>query len=249
MSFPYPYRRESHRMAQRRSRLRAAMSSEPKTQFPCDHLIVFRIMEGMLRVGLTGGIACGKTNALAEFERLGVYGIDADQIGHEVIQPDGSAYGEVVEKFGHEILNENGTIDRSRLGKIIFSNESRRLDLNQIVHPHILVEVERVLRSLEDDLSTLRPTLAMVDAALMIETGAYKRYDVILVVYCHQEIQLRRLMTRDGLGESEALLRIGSQMPLLEKIRYADFVIDNSSRLSDTNRQIHHTFLELISRA
>ena len=206
-------------------------------------------MEGMLRVGLTGGIACGKTNALAEFERLGVYGIDGDQIGHDVIQPDGSAYGEVVERFGNEILNEDGTIDRSRLGRIVFTNESRRLDLNQIVHPRILAEEERILSSLEDELSTLRPNVAMVDAALMVETGSYKRYDVILVVYCHQEIQLRRLMTRDGLSESEAWLRIGSQMPLLEKIRYADFVIDNSSRLSDTRRQIHHTFLELTSRS
>ncbi len=203
----------------------------------------------MLRVGLTGGIACGKTNALVEFERLGVYGIDADQIGHEVIQPDGSAYGEVVEKFGAEVLNEDGTVDRGRLGRIVFSDESRRQDLNQIVHPRILAEQERILRSLEDELSTLRPRVAMVDAALMVETGSFKKYDVVLVVYCHQEIQLRRLMTRDGLSESEALLRIGSQMPLLEKIRYADFVIDNSSRLSDTRRQIHHTFLELISRS
>ncbi len=206
-------------------------------------------MEGVLRVGLTGGIACGKTNALAEFERLGVYGIDADQIGHEVIQPDGSAYSDVVEKFGTEILNEDRTIDRSRLGSIVFSDESRRQDLNQIVHPCILAEQERILRSLEDELSTLRPQVAMVDAALMVETGSYRKYDVILVVYCHQEIQLRRLMTRDGLPESEALLRIRSQMPLLEKVRYADFVIDNSSRLSDTRRQIHHTFLELVSRS
>ena len=89
----------------------------------------------------------------------------------------------------------------------------------------------------------------MVDAALMVEAGSYRRYDVILVVYCHQEIQLRRLMTRDGLSEPEALLRIRSQMPLLEKVRYADFIIDNSSRLSDTRRQIHHTFLELVSRS
>ena len=150
---------------------------------------------------------------------------------------------------GTEILNEDRTIDRSRLGSIVFSDESRRQDLNQIVHPCILAEQERILRSLEDELSTLRPQVAMVDAALMVETGSYRKYDVILVVYCHQEIQLRRLMTRDGLPESEALLRIRSQMPLLEKVRYADFVIDNSSRLSDTRRQIHHTFLELVSRS
>ena len=128
-------------------------------------------------------------------------GIDADHIGHEVIQPDGSAYSEVVERFGTEILNQDGTIDRSRLGRIVFADESRRQDLNQIVHPRILAEEERILHSLEDELSTLRPKVAMVDAALMVETGSYRRYDVILVVYCHQEIQLRRLMTRDGLSE------------------------------------------------
>ena len=203
----------------------------------------------MLRVGLTGGIACGKTSALVEFGRLGVYGIDADHIGHEVIQLDGSAYSEVVERFGTEILNQDGSIDRSRLGRIVFADESRRQDLNLIVHPRMLAEEERILHSLEDELSTLRPKVAMVDAALMVEAGSYRRYDVILVVYCHQEIQLRRLMTRDGLSEPEALLRIRSQMPLLEKIRYADFIIDNSSRLSDTRRQIHHTFLELVSRS
>ena len=206
-------------------------------------------MGAMLRVGLTGGIACGKTNTLVEFGRLGVYGIAADQIGHEVMQPDGSAYTEVVERFGTEILNDDGTIDRSRLGRIVFAHESRRQDLNQIVHPRILAEEDRILRSLEDELSTLRPRVAMVDAALMVEAGSYRRYDVILVVYCHQEIQLRRLMTRDGLSEPEALLRIRSQMPPLEKIRYADFIIDNSSRLSDTRRQIHHTFLELVARS
>ena len=155
----------------------------------------------------------------------------------------------MVERFGTEILNDDGTIDRSRLGRIVFAHESRRQDLNQIVHPRILAEEDRILRSLEDELSTLRPRVAMVDAALMVEAGSYRRYDVILVVYCHQEIQLRRLMTRDGLSEPEALLRIRSQMPPLEKIRYADFIIDNSSRLSDTRRQIHHTFLELVSRS
>ena len=202
----------------------------------------------MLRVGLTGGIACGKTNALIEFEKLGVYGIDADRISHELIFPGRPAYEEVVETFGNEILNDDGTIDRSRLGTIVFGDGSKRRKLNRIVHPLVLAEEERILSSLEDELSTLRPKIAMVGAALMIEAGFHRKYDVILVVYCHQEIQLRRLMARDGLGEAAALRRIGSQMPLLEKVGYADFVIDNSSRLSDTRRQIHHTFLELASR-
>ena len=128
------------------------------------------------------------------------------------------------------------------------SHASIREQLNRIVHPCILDEQERMLRGLEDEWSTLRPRVAMIDAALMIETGSYEKYDVIVVVYCHQEIQLRRLMTRDALSEAEALMRIRSQMPMLEKVRHADFIIDNSSRLSDTRRQIHHTFLELVSR-
>ncbi len=201
-----------------------------------------------MRVGLTGGIACGKSNALIEFEKLGVYGVDADRIAHDVIHPGGPGYTEVVETFGNEILDDDGTIDRSRLGKIVFGDDSKRQELNRIVHPRVFAEEERILRSLEDELSTLRPRIAMVGAALMIEAGSHRKYDVLLVVYCRREIQLRRLMTRDGIGEADALRRIASQMPLLEKVRYADFVIDNSSRLSDTRRQIHHTFLELMAR-
>ena len=202
----------------------------------------------MLKVGLTGGIACGKTTSLSEFERLGVFGIDADQIAHKMILPGGPAYGEIVDMFGNEILKDNRVIDRKRLAMIIFQDESKREKLNQIVHPHVLTEQERILCTLEKNIGTYQPKIAMVDAALMIEAGTYRRYDVILVVYCNQEPQLRRLMTRDSLGENEALIRINSQMSLAEKVRYADSVIDNSNGLNDTRRQIQNIFSDLKSR-
>ena len=153
-----------------------------------------------------------------------------------------------MDMFGNEILKDNRVIDRKRLAMIIFQDESKREKLNQIVHPHVLTEQERILCTLEKNIGTYQPKIAMVDAALMIEAGTYRRYDVILVVYCNQETQLQRLMTRDSLGENEALIRINSQMSLAEKVRYADSVIDNSNGLNDTRRQIQNIFLDLKSR-
>jgi len=202
----------------------------------------------MLKVGLTGGIACGKTNVLKEFDRLGVCGVDADQVSRDIMQPGGSAYGPVVELFGQKILSADNSIDRGKIGQIVFANPKKRLRLEAIVHPLILKEQERILAALEDELGSRLTRIAMVDAALMVETGSYQRYDLIVVVYCNPEIQLGRLMTRDHLSEEEAQSRLDSQMDPFEKVRYGDFVIDNSGRFSDTKLQIQDTFHELVSR-
>lgn len=202
----------------------------------------------MLKVGLTGGIACGKTNVLKEFDRLGVFGVDADQVSRDIMQPGGSAYGPVVELFGQNILRADNSLDRGKIGEIVFANSEKRLRLEALVHPLILEEQERILVALEDKSGSRRTRITMVDAALMVETGSYQRYDLIVVVYCHPEIQLRRLMTRDHLPEEEAQSRLDSQMDLSEKVRYGDFVIDNSGRLSDTKLQVQKIFHELVSR-
>ncbi len=202
----------------------------------------------MLKVGLTGGIACGKSYTLSEFQKLGVYGIDLDRIGHKVIEPDGPAYQPVVDAFGDGILNAEGLIDRKRLGKIVFSDEEALKKLNAIVHPHIFQEEQRRMNALQYPLSNVRPKIAMVDAALMVETGAHKNYDVLIVVYCKLEVQLRRLLYRDNIPEDEALRRVRSQMPLLKKVRYGDYIVENSGRLSSTREQIRHTYTELLSR-
>ncbi len=202
----------------------------------------------MLKVGLTGGIACGKTNVLKEFDRLGVFGVDADQVSRDIMKPGGSAYGPVVELFGQKILRTDNSIDRRKIGQVVFTNREKRLRLEAIVHPLIFEEQERILAALENELGSRLTRIAMVDAALMVETGSYQRYDLIVVVYCNPEIQLRRLMTRDHLSEEEAQSRLDSQMDPFEKVRYGDFVIDNSGRFSDTKLQIQNTFHELVSR-
>ncbi len=203
----------------------------------------------MLKVGLTGGIACGKSFALKEFEKLGVYGIDADEIAHSVIEVGQPAFQKVVEEFGEEILDPVGGIDRKKLGKVVFADEQARQRLNGIVHPHIFEEERRQLEALENPLSNLRPAIAMVDAALMVETGSYRRYDKLLVVYCRPEIQLRRMLFRDNISEEDALRRIASQMPVFEKVKFADYLIENSARVSDTREQIRQIYAELVARS
>jgi len=200
----------------------------------------------MLKVGLTGGIGCGKSHILREFHKLGVYTIDADEIAHEAILPDRSAYEQILETFGPEILASDQTIDRKILGERVFSDEKAREKLNQIVHPLVREEEARRVAELEGR-EDLKSPIIMVDAALMVETGSYRKYDFVVVVYCYPQVQLQRVMARDRLSEEEALQRIQSQMPLLEKIKYADYVIENSGRLSETNEQVKHTFTELVN--
>ncbi len=199
----------------------------------------------MLKVGLTGGIACGKSHILREFHKLGVYTIDADEIAHRAILPDTSAYSEILDCFGKDILAPDDTIDRKKLGRIIFSDEPARQQLNEIVHPRVRQEEARLTSDFEAEEEPRSPII-MVDAALMVETGSYRKYDFLIVVYCHPRIQLRRLMSREGFSEEQAMQRIGSQMPLMDKIRYADYIIENSSRLSETHDQVKHVFTELV---
>lgn len=200
----------------------------------------------MLKVGLTGGIACGKSHTLREFHKLGVHTIDADQITHEVTQPHKPAYKKIVEEFGTGILKPDRTIDRKKLGKIVFSDESARDRLNRVVHPYILEEERRRISGIENKINKLRSPIFMVDAALMVETGSYRHYDIIIAVYCHPAIQLQRLVTRSNLSEEEALDRINSQLPVLEKIKYAHYIIANSGKLSETHEQIKHVLTELV---
>jgi len=197
----------------------------------------------MLKVGLTGGIGCGKSHILKEFHKLGVYTIDADEIAHAVILPDRSAYGQILDTFGPEILALDRTIDRKKLGERVFSDEKARERLNQIVHPLVLEEEARRIAEFEEREEPKSPII-MVDAALMVETGSYRQYDFVVVVYCPHQVQLQRVIARDRLSEEEALQRIQSQMPLLEKIKYADYIIESSGRLSETNEQVKHIFTE-----
>lgn len=205
-------------------------------------------MEGMLHVGLTGGMACGKSYTLRELRRLGAHTIESDEIAHQVIEPGKPAYEKILAHFGKDILREDQTIDRKKLGTIVFADAAARQKLNQIVHPYVFEEEERLKATLAQDPGKLRSPVVVVDAALMIETGSYRKYPVLMVVYCHPAIQVQRLMRRDSISEEEAMRRISTQMPILEKVQYADYVIENSGKLSETQEQVKQVFAALLQR-
>jgi dephospho-CoA kinase len=196
----------------------------------------------MLQVGLTGSIAVGKSFVCEIFRRLGAFVLDADQTAREVVSGNTLGLRQIVENFGAEILQPNGELDRIKLGAIIFSDERKRMLLNSIVHPLVIEAQDEWLRMRERENPD---AIAIIEAALMIESGGYKRFSKLIVVWCHIDIQLERLMLRNKLSEAEALQRINAQMPQEEKKRYADFLIDTSDGFEDTRRQAVEIFEKL----
>src|SRR5215208_6037489 len=179
----------------------------------------------MLRVGLTGSIGVGKSFVASVFIELGCHLLDADQTAREVVMPGTPGLMALTQEFGEEILNSDGTLNRKQLGAVVFADESRRQRLNQLLHPFIIARQDEILNAWEAE----DPHgIGIVDAALMIESGGYKRFDKLIVVHCRPEVQLERLMLRDNLSRDEALRRINSQMPQDEKQKYADYLIDTS---------------------
>lgn len=196
----------------------------------------------MLRVGLTGSIAVGKSYVTGLLSEFGCRVLDADAVARKVVEPGSKGLSAVVEAFGAEVLKEDGTLDRAKLGAVVFSDESKRALLNSLLHPLIIEEQDETLLGWERE----DPNgIAVVDAALMIESGGYKRFRALIVVHCQPEIQLARLMQRDGLGEAEAAQRIASQMPQEEKLRFADFEIDTSEGFEDTRRRTQAVYGKL----
>ncbi len=198
----------------------------------------------MLRVGLTGSIAVGKSFVSAVLSELGCRVLDADETAREVVAPGSLGLASIVREFGQEVLKEDGNLDRVKLGAIVFQNEDKRQLLNSILHPFIIAAQDEKLHEWEVD----DPNgIAVVDAALMIESGGYRRFDKIVVVHCRPEIQLHRLIDRGGLTAEEAKARIESQMPQDEKMLYADFLIDTSGDKIDTRRQAEDVYRALES--
>ena len=188
----------------------------------------------MLKVGLTGSIAVGKSNVCSIFEELGCHVLDADRTAREVVKPGTPGLASIVSEFGPEVLSKDGELDRKRLGAIVFADENKRKLLNSIVHPLVIETQDRWIRRCEE---RDPQGIAIVDAALMIESGGYKRFDKLIVVWSEPAIQLKRLMLRDNLTREEAEKRINSQMPQEEKKRYADMLIDTSRGYDDTREQ------------
>lgn len=188
----------------------------------------------MLKVGLTGSIAVGKSFVVSVMRELGCHTLDADQTAREVVAKGTDGLAEIVSLFGKQVLTDSGELDRKRVGSIVFADEEKRELLNSIVHPRVLAVQDKWLsRVTRDD----PDGIAVVDAALMIESGGYRRFDRIIVVWCLPEIQLQRLMMRDGLSEADAKRRIAAQMPQDEKKLFADDLIDTSKGLDETRRQ------------
>lgn len=190
----------------------------------------------MLRVGLTGGISTGKSTIGMMFVELGCHLIDSDRITHQLLEPGQPVHMAVVNAFGPRVLAPDGTIDRRILGNIVFKEDPpSRATLNNLLHPAIIQRQQDWLKEME---AKDPDGVALVDAALMIEVGTYKNYDKIVVVKCTPEIQRQRLLKRSGLSEDQIEERIRSQMPMEEKVKFADFVIDNSGDLAGTRRQV-----------
>jgi dephospho-CoA kinase len=185
----------------------------------------------MLRVGLTGGIACGKSAVLRRLQAFGFQTLDLDQVAHELLAPGGGAHRLVLEAFGPSIRREDGTIDRKALGAIVFADDLERRRLNGIVHPLVRLEEARWARE-----AGQRSRILVTDAALLVESGMHLRFDRLVVVFCSPEEQLRRLQARDGLSEAEARARIEAQMPIAEKRTFGHLEIDTSGSQQETAR-------------
>jgi len=197
----------------------------------------------MLRVGLTGSIGVGKSFVASVFVELGCHVLDADQTAREVVMPGTPGLKALTDAFGEEILNTDGTLDRKQLGTLIFADPNQRQRLNNILHPFIIARQDEILNAWEAE----DPDgIGIVDAALMIESGGYKRFDKLIVVHCRPEVQLERLMLRDKLSRDEALRRINSQMPQEEKQKFADYLIDTSDGFELTRSRSVEIYNKLI---
>lgn len=200
----------------------------------------------MLRVGLTGSIAVGKSFVTSIFSELSCHTLDADVTAREVVLPGSAGLEAVAKTFGNEVLNPDGTLNRQHLGELIFGDEQKRQKLNQILHPFIIARQDEIMREWERE----DPQgIGIIDAALMIESGGYRRFDKLIVVHCRPEVQLERLMLRNGLSRDDAEARINSQMPQAEKQKFADFLIDTSDGFESTRSRTVDVYEQLVKLA
>jgi dephospho-CoA kinase len=196
----------------------------------------------MLRIGLTGSIGVGKSFVASVFSELGCHVLDADDAAREVVAAGSAGLKDVVAEFVNQILRDDGTLDRSKLGTLVFENAEKRATLNSILHPYIIAQQDRRLRELE----VKDPEgIGIVDAALMIESGGYKRFDKLIVVYCRPEVQIQRVMARNKLSREDAERRINAQMSQEEKKKFADYLIDTSDGFEAARKRTEEVYGEL----
>lgn len=197
----------------------------------------------MLSVGLTGGIASGKSLAATFFAEHGAYLIDADVISRDIVMPGQEGHRKVVEEFGVAILAEDGAIDRKKLGDVVFADAAKRGMLNSILHPLI---IGRIQKEIEQRAAVCPESITIVDVPLLIECGMYHDFDRIVVVVADRNIQKARLMERNCLKNGEAEDRLRAQMAIMEKTKYADYIIDNNGSREELERQVARTYALLV---
>ncbi len=193
----------------------------------------------LLSVGLTGGIACGRSTVGSYFSALGACVVDMDEVAHDLMKPSGEAVGALTAAFGEKVVDAAGGIDRRRLGGIVFHDAGARRRLEAILHPMIRAAAGRIIEAFA---RSRGGGIAITDAALLVETGGYRRYHRLIVVSCRPELQLERLMKRDGLSEQEASARIAAQLPLADKERLADYIIETSGSRARTQARAREVF-------
>ncbi len=200
-------------------------------------------MRRFLLVGLTGGIATGKSTVTAMLRGPSVRIVDADALAREVVEPGTPALARIVAEFGPEVLRPDGRLDRARLGEMVFPDPARRKRLEAITHPAIRARFEQIMANLEREGFD---GLLIWDAALLVESGGNRKMDRVVVVTTDPATQLRRLMERDGCTEEAARARVASQMPLAVKARYGDYVIDNSGTREQTEARVREVYRSLL---
>jgi dephospho-CoA kinase len=194
-------------------------------------------------IGLTGNIASGKSAVASMLEDLGAKVIDADDIARKVVEPNEPAWREIVDTFGQDILNPNETINRKKLGEIIFNDNEKRKILNDITHPKIIQKVRERVETYKNE----NVEVVIIEAALIVEKGGLKDLiEKLIVVSSDEESQIERLTKRNSLSKEEALSRIYSQMPTSEKALHGDYIIDNSGTIKNTQNQVNNIWLEIV---
>jgi len=199
----------------------------------------------MLSVGLTGGIACGKSTVAEMFVRLGAYLIDLDKLAHEVQEPGAPAWRKIIDYFGDDVVGDDQKIDRNKVAAIVFNQPEKLKALNDIVHPSVYEEWQARLKSI----ITRDPrAIILSDIPLLFEARMQSLFDLTIVVMIPPEEQIVRLMARNGMAEEEARKRIKNQMPIGDKAGLADVVINNQSSIADTRKRVQEVWSELIRR-
>jgi len=200
----------------------------------------------MLKVGLTGSIATGKSLVSRYLQELGAYNIDYDVLSREIVEPGLPAWQDIVDYFGEDILQPDRKLDRTKLGKIVFDDEAKRKKLESFIHPRVYIEADHQEKAFVESHAD---AVVVHEVPLLFEVGRDKAMDKTVVVYASEENQLKRLMTRDGMSKEDARSRIRSQMSVEDKRRQANYVIDNNGTMEETKRQVQDLYQKLVALA